>query len=170
MQLTESWHLISLWPVIQQRVGNLPSKQVYIMLKPRLLLIEDNLLRIETFTEWLSGSEFVLVICRSGGQAKGMMTMGGAETIAGILLDHDLTESAITEHDRSLSSTDLLPLIATVMKKWTPVLIHSHNPSKAARMHQVFESAGMSVTQTRFASLSRDSFDEWLQEVRDNLV
>lgn len=139
-----------------------------VKLKPRLLLIEDSTHRIETFTDWLAGSEFVLMICRSGGQAKGMLAMGGAKSIAGILLDHDLTESTITEHDRSLSSTDLLPLIATTLRKWTPVLIHSHNPGKAAKMHQFLDSAGMSVTQERFASLTKVSFEEWLQEVRDN--
>ena len=40
------------------------------MLKPRLLLIEDADHRIQTFTRWLQGSDFVLVVCRSGGQAK----------------------------------------------------------------------------------------------------
>jgi hypothetical protein len=136
--------------------------------KPRLLLIEDSAHRIETFIAWIDRSEFVLIVCRSGGQAKGMLAMGGAETIAGVMLDHDLTDSTITERDRSLSSTDLLPLIATTLRKWTPVLIHSHNPGKAAKMHERLEAAGMSVTQSRFASLTKRTFEEWLQEVRDN--
>ncbi len=138
------------------------------MLKPRLLLIEDSTPRIETFTDWLTSSEFVLTVCRSGGQAKGMLAKGGAEAIAGVLLDHDLTDSVIAESDRSLSSTDLLPLISTTIRKWTPVLIHSHNPGKASKMHQFLEAAGMSVTQARFGSLTKEVFEEWLQEVRDN--
>ena len=142
------------------------------MLTPRLLLIEDSSKRIDTFTGWLAGSEFVLVTCRSGGQAKGLLSAGGsggAEAIVGILLDHDLTESTITEHDRSLSSTDLLPLIAMRVKRWVPVLVHSHNPGKASRMHQFLTAAGMSVTQARFDTLTRQSFEIWLEEVRDSM-
>ncbi len=138
------------------------------MLKPRLLLIEDQAHRIKTFTEWLGGTEFLLIVCRSGGQAKGVLTKGGTKQIAGILLDHDLTDSMITEQDRSLSSTDILPLIATHVRKLTPVFIHSHNPGKATMMHRFLNTAGMDVTRTRFASLTREIFDEWLQDVRDN--
>lgn len=138
------------------------------MLKPRLLLIEDSPHRIETFAAWLADSDFVLAVCRSGGQAKGMLARGGAKAIAGIMLDHDLNEATITEQDRSLSSSDLLPLIVTTIRKWTPVLIHSHNPGKAGRMHQVLDAGGLSVTRIRFAELTREAFDRWLQEVREN--
>lgn len=138
------------------------------MLKPRLLLIEDSTHRIETFTVWLAGSEFLLTVCRSAGQAKGMLTKGGTDAIAGILLDHDLTDAAITEQDHDMSSSDLLPLIATRVKRWVPILIHSHNPGKASMMHRYLEAAGMSVTPKRFASLDREIFQEWLQDVRDN--
>ncbi len=138
------------------------------MLKPRILLIEDQAHRITTFTEWLAGTEFQLIVCRSGGQAKGVLTKGGIEEIAGILLDHDLTDSTITEQDRSLSSTDILPLIATHVRKLTPVLIHSHNPGKAPKMHRFLDAAGMDVTRMRFDSLTRGIFDEWIQDVRGN--
>jgi len=136
------------------------------MLKPRLLLIEDDSHRIETFTGWLEGSEFVLSVCRSGGQAKGMLSRDGTRAIAGVLLDHDLTDSTITEADRGLSSTDLLPLLATRLRRWTPVLIHSHNPGKAPRMHRFLEAAGMEVTVNRFASLTKAIFEDWLLDVR----
>lgn len=138
------------------------------MMKPRLVLIEDSAYRIDAFIEWLAGSEFVLIVCRSGGQAKGMMSRGGAEAIAGIMLDHDLTESTITEHDQNMSATDVLPLIATKMRRGTPILIHSHNPGQAPKMHRALDAARMSVTRTRFASLTESAFLEWLQEVRDN--
>jgi len=126
------------------------------MMKPRLVLIEDSAYRIGAFIEWLAGSGFVLIVCRSGGQAKGVMSRGGAEAIAGIMLDHNM------------SATDVLPLIATKMRRGTPILIHSHNPGQAPKMHRALDAARMSVTRTRFASLTESAFLEWLQEVRDN--
>lgn len=138
------------------------------MLKPRLLLIEDADHRIQTFTRWLQGSDFVLVVCRSGGQAKGMLTHGGAEVIAGVLLDHDLTDARITEADHHLSSTDVLPLLATRLHRWTPILIHSHNPVQAPKMHRALATAGMEVTQVPFSDLVSEAFDQWLMTVRDH--
>ena len=82
------------------------------------------------------------------------------------MLDHDLTDSAITEADHDLSSTDLLPLLATGLRRWTPVLIHSHNPGKATNMHRFLETAGMEVTVNRLASLTKAIFEDWLLEVR----
>ncbi len=61
------------------------------MLKPRILLIEDDSGRIDVFTRWLKDTEFVLATVRSGGQALGMLSKGSTESIAGILLDHDLS-------------------------------------------------------------------------------
>lgn len=138
------------------------------MLKPRLLLIEDSAHRIEAFSEWLAGTEFVLVVCRSGGQAKGMLSRGGSEAIAGLLLDHDLTDATITEVDLTLSTTDVLPLIVAKIRRGTPVLIHSHNPGQAARMHQRLEAARLSVTRKPFANLTQEFFCGWLSEVRES--
>lgn len=137
------------------------------MLKPRLLLIEDSVHRIEAFTEWLAGSEFVLIVCRSGGQAMGMLSRGGAEAIAGLMLDHDLTDSTITVADLHLSTTNVLPLIVASIRRDTPVLIHSHNPGQATKMCRRLEAARMSVTRTPFAKLTQRTFYQWLEEVRD---
>lgn len=137
------------------------------MLKPRLLLIEDSAHRIEAFSEWLAGSEFVLVVCRSGGQAMGMLSKGGTEGIAGLMLDHDLTDATITEADQRLSTTNVVPLIVANIRRNTPVLIHSHNPGHAAKMHLRLEAARMQVTRTPFAKLTRQTFTRWLVEVRD---
>jgi CheY-like chemotaxis protein len=137
------------------------------MLKPRLLLIEDDAGRIDVFSRWLEGSEFVLLVCRSGGQALGMLSKGSTEAIAGILLDHDLSDSLITDTDRLLSTSNVLPLIARRVRRWVPVLIHSHNTNKPPKMQRFMESAGFTVTRIRFASLTPDRFGQWLDEVRD---
>jgi CheY-like chemotaxis protein len=137
-------------------------------MKPRILLIEDDNGRIEIFQRWLDGGEFVLVVARSGGQALGMLGKGSTQAIAGILLDHDLSDSPFTETDLSLSATDLIPLIKKMVRRTVPVLIHSHNANKPPQMQRALESDGFSVTRIRFAALTEPKFKEWLEDVRDN--
>jgi len=139
-------------------------------LKPRILLIEDDPGRIDIFTRWLEGTEFVLMVARSGGQALGVLSKGSTESIAGILLDHDLSDSPITDIDHGLSTSDVMPLIQRRVRRSVPVLIHSHNASKPVWMQRALESAGFSVTRVRFALLHKEPtrFSEWLEDVRDS--
>lgn len=137
------------------------------MLKPRILLIEDDAGRIDVFSRWLQESEFVLVVVRSGGQALGMLAKGSTEAIVGILLDHDLSDAPYAAADLELS-TDVLPLIKRKVRRTVPVLIHSHNTSKPLMMQRSLQSAGFSVTRIRFDALSEDRFHRWLDDVRDN--
>lgn len=138
-------------------------------LRPRILLIEDDAGRIAVFQGWLEGTEFVLMVVRSGGQALGMLRHG-CEGVAGVLLDHDLSDAPLTSEDAHVSASDLLPLIRRVVPRWVPVLIHSHNLNKPVVMQRFLESAGFSVTRTRFASLQKEPglFRSWLEDVRDN--
>ena len=138
------------------------------MLKPRILLIEDDSGRIDVFTRWLKDTEFVLATVRSGGQALGMLSKGSTEAIAGILLDHDLSDSPFTETDLSLSASNVLPLIKRKVRRSVPVLIHSHNANKPPAMQRSLEADGFSVTRIRFAILTEERFRLWLDEVRDN--
>ncbi len=138
------------------------------MPKPRILLIEDDSGRIEIFARWLSHTEFVLATVRSGGQALGMLAKGSTEAIAGILLDHDLSDSPFTETDLSLSASNVIPLIKQKVRRAVPVLIHSHNTSKPPMMQRSLESDGFTVTRIRFAALTEARFGLWLDDVRDN--
>jgi CheY-like chemotaxis protein len=141
-----------------------------IALLPRILLIEDDAGRIESFTRWLAGTEFVLVVARSGGQALGMLAKGSTEAVAGILLDHDLSDSPLTQTDCLLSASNVIPLIQRRVRPSVPVLIHSHNTSKPVRMQRALEATGFSVTRIRFATLAQSDglFGQWLQDVRVN--
>ena len=56
----------------------------------------------------------------------GMLTRGGTEAIAGVLLDHDLSDSPLVESDLALSTSNVLPLIMRNVSRTAPVLIHSH--------------------------------------------
>ncbi|WP_127803943.1 response regulator [Hydrogenophaga sp. NH-16] len=139
-------------------------------LKPRLLLVEDDEGRIDRFSRWVEGSGFVLVTVRSGGQALGMLSKGSTEAIAGILLDHDLSDSPFTQMDHMLSTSDIMPLIQRGVRRTTPILIHSHNANKPVWMQKALESSGFTVTRIRFALLADDpsKFQDWLADVRDN--
>lgn len=137
--------------------------------RPRLLLIEDDLGRVEYFKRWLEGSEFVLLHVQSGGKAMGVLAKG-CESIAGAMLDHDLSDSPLTSVDLTMSTSNLMPLLCRVLPKTAPVLVHSHNASKPPQMQRALEAAGLSVSRVRFATLARDEqrFHAWLEEVRDN--
>ena len=139
-------------------------------MKPRILLVEDDAGRIALFARWLEGSEFVLVVVRSGGHAMGMLEKGSTEAIAGILLDHDLSDSPFTDVDRLLSTSDIMPLIQRRVRRTTPILIHSHNANKPVWMQKALESSGFTVSRIRFATLASEpsKFHNWLEDVRDN--
>ena len=114
-------------------------------LQPRIVLVEDDQGRMDRFTDWLRDTRFLLVICRSGGQALGMFSKGG-EGIAGILLDHDLSDSTITETDRLMSTSNVLPTIVRNVPLAVPILIHSHNASKHPQMVKLLQIEGFALT------------------------
>jgi CheY-like chemotaxis protein len=138
-------------------------------LRPRLLLIEDAAGRIEHFTRWIEGTEFVLAVARSGGQALGMLSKG-FDGVAGVMLDHDLSDAPLTSVDAQLSSSTLIPLLQRRLPRHVPVLIHSHNLNKPVAMQRALEASGHSVTRIRFSALMHDPgrFARWIDDVRDN--
>lgn len=142
-------------------------------LKPRILLIEDDPGRIEAFRQWLEGTEFVLEVARSGGRALGALGRGSIHTVAGILLDHDLSDSPVGEHDRQLSVSDVLPKVKEAFlgrPGLPPVLIHSHSLSKPREMQKELEKSRFKVTRIRFELLETEPalFRRWLEEVRES--
>ena len=137
-------------------------------LLPRIVLIEDDAGRIEVFSRWLEGTEFILVVARSGGQALGLLGKGSTAAIAGIALDHDLSDAALVESDQRLSGADAVPLIQHRVRRSTPILIHSHHSTRPAAMQRALESAGFSVERIRFDDLDESRFFAWLADVRDN--
>jgi len=136
-------------------------------LRPRILLIEDDPDRIVTFREWLRDRPFVLIEASSGGRALGLLKKGMTDGIAGICLDNDLEKQPMTDSDHRLSGSSLISAIALSVPRTVPVLIHSMNAQKPPAMERALKSAGFSVTRIRMVVLSREGFDEWLQEVID---
>lgn len=138
------------------------------VLRPRILLVEDSPRRIEIFRQWLVGTDFVLIEAGSAGRAMGILRKGMTDGIAGLCLDHDLDQQPVTESDLSMSASNLLSAISLSIPRSAPVLIHSMNVKKPVMMERQLNSAGFSVTRTRFDALTKEFFGEWLAEVRDN--
>lgn len=145
-----------------------PVSPAPIRLRPRILLIEDNHERIELFRQWIV-EPFVLIEATTGGQALGVIRFG-AEGVAGICLDHDLNTNPKTPSDAWVSGSDVVTAICNnKVSRTVPILVHSMNTTKGYEMSKRLKGAGFSVTRIRMAALSRESFLDWLVEVRDTL-
>ena len=131
----------------------------------RLLLVEDDIGRVQDFRRWLP-SWAHLVWVQSAGQALGLIRRDGGHVYGGILLDHDLVLRTITEDDASLSGTDVTLAIIEHFSPDIPVLIHSVNRTHAPKVARQLESKGFWVTRTPFHRLTEAAFLEWLEEAR----
>lgn len=136
-------------------------------LKPRILLIEDDPLRIEKIQNWLKDTDFVMIEASSGGKAKGILRKNMTDGIAGVMLDHDLEKQRLTSADMTISGTDLINGISQSMPKHIPVLVHSMNDSKSPLMAKKLTQQGYCVTKIKMEELTKAKFDEWLEEVAD---
>lgn len=140
-------------------------------MKPRILLIEDDTVRIEMFRSWLAAGvyagEFVLIVATSGGQALGVLKMD-ISAVAGICLDHDLALQQKTASDATKSGSDIVSIINSRIPKHVPILVHSMNAIKGSEMHRRLEGQGFTATRIPMSNLTARDFEAWLGEVRDN--
>ena len=98
----------------------------------------------------------------------GILTRDKGRVYAGIVLDHDLEKRPASESDLSLCGRDVVDTIIKYVSKDVPVLIHSVNGSQAPVMHTMLEKAGFKVERIPMNILTEESFNEWLEEVREN--
>ena len=131
-----------------------------------ILLIEDNLERIQWFQNYLPLG-FRLVAVRSGGTALGMLKRDRGHAYGGILLDHDLQMGLVTAADRDLSGTQVVEAMIGNISNQVPVLVHSMNPGKAPIMTRRLEVAGFDVTRTSWFDINETLYHEWLEGVRE---
>jgi hypothetical protein len=135
----------------------------------RILLIEDDNDRVETFTSWLP-NDMRIVHAGSAGRALGILKRD-RHAYAGILLDHDLRGQIVTKEDFLLSGSNVVTMIIDAIpparRPDIPILVHSMNPADAPQMVKRLTSAGFSVTRIPMVDLTEPQFLEWLEEVRD---
>jgi hypothetical protein len=132
----------------------------------RLLLIEDDIGRVEELRAWCPAWVH-LVWAQSAGAALGLIRRDPGRVYGGILLDHDLQQRAKTEDDLTLSGTQVaLALIAHVSSD-VPILIHSTNQIAITPIVQQLEGQGFWVTRIPFYHLTEERFLAWLEEARE---
>jgi len=131
----------------------------------RILLIEDDNERVISIKSWLP-ADIRLVHAGSAGRAIGIL-LRDRNAYAGIMLDHDLREQIVTERDFFLSGSNVVNTIITCISPDIPILVHSMNPGCAPNMVKSLEKTGFSVTRLPMREMTRENFNEWLEEVRD---
>ncbi len=132
----------------------------------RLLLIEDDIGRVEDFRAWLP-SWAMLVWAQSAGAALGVIRRDSGRVYGGVLLDHDLEQRAKTVDDESLSGTDVALALVQHFSTDVPILIHSMNQVHVPRVARQLDDRGFWVTRIPFNNLSEARFRAWLDEARD---
>jgi len=140
----------------------------------RLLVIEDNDLRIRKIWEWLP-ADFQANFVRCGGLALGVIARDGPwrgrhdePAYAGIMLDFDLNMQAVVASDLDLSGKAVVSALLRCMSRDIPILVHSMNPAGAPLMVNQLKDAGFDVLRLPWFELEQGEFQEWLDEVREN--
>jgi CheY-like chemotaxis protein len=131
----------------------------------RILLVEDSAWRIERFREW-APADVRLVEARCGGRAIGTVRRSGRNDWAGILLDHDLNEQAVSNAHGDVDGRAVVRAIVESVDSSSPILIHSMNSIGSDEMKKNLEQSGFFVTRIRMMDLTRELFLDWLEEVR----
>ena len=127
----------------------------------RLLIIEDNERRIALFERWCPKGVRV-VVAREGGTALGLVRRDNESgTYIGICLDHDLDLQA---HGQPIKGQVVVDHMVMHWQDRPPVLVHSMNPSGAAKMMRLLDGNGFPVTRIPMASLTAKKFRAWVDE------
>lgn len=130
----------------------------------RLLIVEDDPERMTLFRLWLP-EDVLIVWAKSAGVALGIIRRDSGSIYGGIMLDHDLEKSVITDDDLMLSGTQVTDLMIQCISPDVPILVHSVNPSQGPRMVSQLKRAGFWVEFIPMHYLSREKLEEWLTEV-----
>jgi rhodanese-related sulfurtransferase len=132
----------------------------------RLLIVEDDLVREQTFRRWLP-ADVRPVFAHSAGRALGILRLDSGRVYAGIVLDHDLQSQVASEADRYLTGQDVCHAIIRYVSPDVPILVHSMNTRGSVRMANALAEAGFEVTKIPMEALTQAAFLAWLEEVRD---
>jgi len=132
----------------------------------RVLMIEDDEVRIERITAWLP-PDLRLVVTRSGGRAMRTLQLDMPATYAGIMLDHDLQQQIVADAESSLSSSNLIDVIIRKINRDVPVLVHSMNVSRGPVLVERLRNAGFYTSYVPFEQLTKQGFLNWIEYVRE---
>ena len=133
----------------------------------RILLVEDDPGRERRLRSMLP-ADVRTVVARSAGAAIGVLAHDPGRVYAGVILDHDLQQRAMTDADRLLSGQDVVNAIVQHVDRAVPILIHSMNTTQRGVMAAILERAGYEVTTIPASVLDSSALSRWLNSVREN--
>lgn len=133
-----------------------------------ILLVEDDPVREGRLLSMLP-ADVKTVVARSAGAAIGVLVRDPGRVYAGVILDHDLQQCAMTDADRRLSGQNVVSAIVQHVDRAVPVLIHSMNTTQRGVMAGILERAGYEVTTIPVSVLDSRALSEWLNRVRESL-
>jgi hypothetical protein len=147
-----------------------PSDQTMPLITPprffRLLLIEDDVDRVQSVRTWLPPWAR-LVWAQSAGGALGLIRRDPGQVYAGVMLDHDLAQRAMTAEDAALSGSDVALALIAHFSPNIPILVHSTNQVRVPRVVRQLEEQGFWVTRLPWYEMTEAAFLAWIQEARE---
>lgn len=130
----------------------------------RILMVEDDPMRARKLASWFH-ERVRLVVVTSPGKAIGLLKRDQGDVYAGIMLDHDLHEQAVTGTDYNLTGKHVVKTVIQFISKKVPILVHSGNMAEAPLMKKQLAQAGFVVSQVPMFQLTKDELQVWVKEV-----
>lgn len=132
----------------------------------KLLLVEDSERRKQQFEQWLP-TDARLIWARAATQAIGLLSRSDGRSFDGLLLDHDLTQQAVTTQDVHFNGQHVVQEVIRRIDSDVPILVHSANVTGGTAMAVLLRGAGFEdVGHVPMPRLDQRRFLEWLDAVR----
>jgi len=135
-------------------------------MKVKVLIVEDNQLRVQRMQAWAPDVHFVWA--RSAGVALGILERDRGQVYHAILLDHDLDTSVVVDSDRSKDGRDVTKAIIQKISASVPVLVHSTNKEYGRVMVERLHNAGFYVEHISMNDLTKERLLDFLDYARDS--
>ena len=124
--------------------------------KPRVLVVEDDPIRLETFERWI-GQVVRLVPVTSPAAALGLLERTKPEEFAGVMLDYDLEIKRKFAHPPGMANgLAVAKLLAKKVELDTEILVHSMNVLHRDKIVEYLRTAGFSVQLLPYEACTQD--------------
>lgn len=134
--------------------------------KMRILVVEDSHSRFGRI-EAMFPHDARSIWTSCGATALSVLERDRGETFSGIMLDFDLDQSLYNVGGPTLTGEDVAQRVVKNISRDTPILVHSMNPSGRQKLVSILTGSGFSVTQIPMGDLTKEKFDEWINECRE---
>ncbi|NDY73837.1 hypothetical protein DO021_18900 [Desulfobacter hydrogenophilus] len=132
----------------------------------RILIVEDNLERVNLIKAWLPADARPVVVT-SAGKAIGLIRRDKGHVYAGIMLDHDLQEHTVNDVDQLLNGMSVVDTLIHYIPNDVPILVHSVNLTRGPAMVNKLRKFNYWVTRIPMDELTQEQCVEWIDEVRE---